>query len=126
LSYHGETQNRKGYALVVVKGGAKVTASKNQGGFGYIFKDRIRVQKRSMENLAGMLALSIGQPVKDETGLHGDFDFDLTFAPMDGSDSSQPSIFAALEEQLGLKLVSQMVPVEMFVIDHVDREPTEN
>jgi uncharacterized protein (TIGR03435 family) len=50
----------------------------------------------------------------------------LNFAPMDGSDSSLPSIFAALEEQLGLKLVSQMVPVEMLVVDHVDRVPTEN
>ena len=54
------------------------------------------------------------------------FDFNLNFAPMDGSDSSLPSIFAALEEQMGLKLVSQMVPVEMLVVDHVDRVPTEN
>jgi uncharacterized protein (TIGR03435 family) len=45
---------------------------------------------------------------------------------MDGSDSSLPAIFAALEEQLGLKSVSQMVPVERLVVDHVDRVSTEN
>jgi uncharacterized protein (TIGR03435 family) len=45
---------------------------------------------------------------------------------MEATESSLPSIFAAVEEQLGLKLVSQKVPVEMFVIDHVDKEPTEN
>jgi hypothetical protein len=40
--------------------------------------------------------------------------------------SSLPSIFTALQEQLGLKLVSQKVPVDTLVIDHVDKIPTEN
>ena len=126
LSYHRETQQRKGYALVIAKGGPKLTASKSNGGFGYIFKGRIRAQNRNAGALASMLAFPLGQPVVDRTGLKGNYDFDINFAPMDGTDSPLPSIFTALEEQLGLKLVSQQVPVEIFVIDHVDRVPTEN
>jgi uncharacterized protein (TIGR03435 family) len=126
LAYHRETKNVKGYVLVVAKGGAKVTVSKGEAGYGYIFKEGIRVQDRSAADLAAMLAIPLDQPVLDRTGLKENFDFNLNFAPMDGSDSSLPSIFAALEEQLGLKLVSQMVPVAMLVVDHVDRVPTEN
>ncbi len=126
LAFHRETQGRKGYALMVAKDGPKLKASKNEAGFGYILKDGIRAQNRSVADLAGMLQLPLGQPVVDQTGLKGNFDIDLKYAPMDGADSSLPSISTAIEEQLGLKLVSQMVPVEMFVIDHVDRVPTEN
>jgi uncharacterized protein (TIGR03435 family) len=126
LAYHRETQQRKGYALITARGGPKLTPSKSGADFGYIFEDRIRARNRSMKNLAQMLQSPIGQPVVDQTGLKGNFDFDLNYAPMDGSDSTLPSVFTALEEQLGLKLVSQTVPVEMFVIDHVERVPTEN
>ncbi len=126
LAYHRETKDVKGYALVVAKGGAKLKVSKEQAGFGYILNGRILAQNRNAAALASMLALPLGQPVVDETGLKENFDFDLNFAPMDGSDLPLPSIFAAVEEQLGLKLVSQMVPVEVLVVDHVDRVPTEN
>jgi uncharacterized protein (TIGR03435 family) len=126
LAYHWETEKRKGYALVVAKGGPKLTASKSEGGHGYLLKDRIQAQDRSAAVLASLLELSLGKPVIDETGLKVNFDFDLNFAPMDGTESSLPSIFTALEEQLGLKLEEANVPVKMFMIDHVDRVPTEN
>lgn len=73
-----------------------------------------------------MLAHVMAKPVADQTGLRGTYDIRLNYAPMDGTDSSLPSIYTALEEQLGLKLEKQTVPVEIFVIDHVDKEPTEN
>jgi len=126
LAYHREMQNRKGYALVVATGGPKLNASKSQEGYGYILRDGIRVQNRSLADLAGMLQFPLGQPVVDQTNLRGSFDFDLSYAPMDGTDSSLPSLSVALEEQLGLKLVSRQVPVQIFVIDHVDRVPVEN
>jgi uncharacterized protein (TIGR03435 family) len=126
LAYHHETQNRKGYALVIAKGGPKLKPSKGEGGYGYIVTDGIKAQNRSVTFLAGVLAFPLGQPVVDQTGLKGNFDFDLNYAPMAATDSTQPSIFTAVEEQLGLKLEKKMVPVEMFVIDHVDRVPTEN
>ena len=56
----------------------------------------------------------------------GEYDFILKYAPdLAGADSPGPSI-TALEEQLGLKLESHKMPVEMLVIDHVERTPAEN
>jgi uncharacterized protein (TIGR03435 family) len=126
LSYHRETQDRKGYALVVAKGGSKLTASSGEGDFAYLFTDGIRVHGRSVESFAHLLQLPLGEPVVNQTGLAGSFDIDLQFAPTDGGESSLPSIFAALEEQLGLRLEKATVPVETYVIDHVDRVPTPN
>jgi uncharacterized protein (TIGR03435 family) len=65
----------------------------------------------------------IGRPVIDKTGLTGRYDFDLKFAPLGppaagaAGDPSLPTIFIALEEQLGLKLQSTNGPLEVFVID---------
>jgi uncharacterized protein (TIGR03435 family) len=85
------------------------------------------------------LFLRMDRPVIDKTGMEGRFDFNLDYAP-DGStpeffrrtgqqsgasDPSGPSIFAALQEQLGLVLVRAKGPAEFLVIDHVER-PSEN
>lgn len=72
--------------------------------------------------------LIIDRPIVDRTGLSGTFDFDLHFAsPQLGSASTSdlPSLFTALQEQLGLKLESRTGSVEVLVIDHVER-PSEN
>ncbi len=99
----------------------------------------------SIENLARLLSQQLGRTVLDETGLTGNYDFTLQWTPDDragpmsaatqggGSrsddapppDSSGPSIFTAIQEQLGLKLESRKIPVEMLVIDHVE-PPSEN
>jgi uncharacterized protein (TIGR03435 family) len=64
--------------------------------------------------------------VVDETGLKGNYDWVLNgVSPASSNDPSVTSIFTALQEQLGLKLVSQKAPVEVLVIDHVER-PSEN
>ena len=80
----------------------------------------------SMSALAAMLALFAKQPVVDKTGIGGSYEINLKFAPNETTDSSYPSVFTAVQEQLGLKLESQKVPVEMLVIDHLDKMPTEN
>jgi uncharacterized protein (TIGR03435 family) len=64
--------------------------------------------------------------VVDKTGIAGSYDIKLDFAPDLGTDSSLPSLFSALQDTLGLKLQAQQVPVNMLVIDHVERVPTEN
>jgi uncharacterized protein (TIGR03435 family) len=63
----------------------------------------------------------VGRTVKDKTELGGRFDFHLEFSPEETDSSSVPSIFSAVEQQLGLKLVSQKGPVEFLVIDHVEK-----
>lgn len=64
--------------------------------------------------------------VIDKTGLQGGWDFELTFAPTDlaaeaAADRNVPSLFAALQEQLGLKLDSTRGPAEVLVIDRIER-----
>jgi uncharacterized protein (TIGR03435 family) len=92
----------------------------------------------SMSVLAGRLAASLHQPVIDWTALSGAYRYSLSWAtnsllatPSDPSgDTSDPAggptIFQALESQLGLKLVKASVRVEMLLIDRVDRFPTQN
>lgn len=63
-------------------------------------------------------------PVVDKTGLHGLYKIDLKWAP-DGSDAAGPSVFTALQEQLGLRLNASKGPVEVLAIDRAER-PSEN
>ncbi len=84
----------------------------------------------------------MGRTVIDRTGLTGNYDYTLQWTPDDappptpgadgaqanpdaGADAAGPSIFTALQEQLGLKLESSKGPVDVIVIDHVDL-PSEN
>ena len=72
------------------------------------------------------LSAQTGRAVIDRTGLSGKWDFHLAYTPGLGtaggaSDSSLPDLFTALQEQLGLKLEATRGPVEVFVIDHLER-----
>jgi uncharacterized protein (TIGR03435 family) len=67
----------------------------------------------------------VKRPVIDRTGLTGPFDLDLEYNRTGSADSPKPSIFTALQEQLGLKLESAQGPVETLVIEHADH-PTPN
>jgi uncharacterized protein (TIGR03435 family) len=72
---------------------------------------------------ANGLSQNVGRAVVDRTGLTGNWAFELTYAAEPGPDSDAPSLFTALQEQLGLKLESAKGPVEVLVIDSV-RRPT--
>jgi uncharacterized protein (TIGR03435 family) len=115
----------KAYALVITKGGPKLIQKKTPNTFGGRGLDWMKLHT-NMTGVAINLEHMLGEMVVDETGLKQDFDVDIEFAPINSTDSDKPSIFTVLEEQLGLKLEKRMVPVETFVIDHVDREPTPN
>jgi uncharacterized protein (TIGR03435 family) len=105
------------------------------GGFGRGFYEASTV---SMADLAYALPMAVGRTVVDKTGITGVFRIHLTYqfvspptAPPDGAgnpasaDDAGLSIFTALQEQLGLKLESSKGPVEVLVIDHVEK-PSEN
>ncbi|MDP9171275.1 MAG: TIGR03435 family protein, partial [Acidobacteriota bacterium] len=68
-------------------------------------------------------------PVLDKTGVAGLFDIHLEYAPELGGatpdETAGPSIFSALQQQLGLKLTPERGPVEVLVVDHIER-PSEN
>jgi uncharacterized protein (TIGR03435 family) len=81
--------------------------------------------------ITGALGGMTGRSVVDRTGLSGAWDFSMTYAPDPGrgapppdapaADSNAPSLFTALQEQLGLKLESTKAPIEVVVIDSVER-----
>ena len=79
-----------------------------------------------LKGLATILAEVVGRPIVDATGVDGMFDILLEFASERSGDASpapsdSPSVFTALQEQLGLRLQPRRVPVELLVIDHVER-----
>jgi uncharacterized protein (TIGR03435 family) len=74
--------------------------------------------------LSNLLAGAVERVVVDRTGLDGRFDVELEWSP-DQTATDKPSIFSAVQEQLGLKLESDRGPVDVVVIDHVER-PTED
>jgi uncharacterized protein (TIGR03435 family) len=80
----------------------------------------------SVAAFAGRLAQVVGRPVLDRTGLKGTYDIDVSWTPDQASVDAdappdRPSIFTAVREQLGLKLESARGPVDVLVIDHVER-----
>jgi len=124
---HHETKVISGFTLIVTKGGAKLQLNKDDGKpFAQLLPNRMDVRHMDMEHIAGVLAHRAGQPVVNKTGLTGNYDFKLSYAAANDPSSSLPDFFTALQEQLGLKLESQKVPVDFLVIDHFDKIPTEN
>jgi uncharacterized protein (TIGR03435 family) len=79
----------------------------------------------SMATLASRLKALVGRFVDDETGLDGLYDFEMKWLPPDGAsaatDPGAPAIFTALQEQLGLRLEASRAPVDVLVVDHIER-----
>lgn len=131
LQTHTEEKEMKGYSLVVAKGGQRLMPSKSAGPVSAaIMPNRLQAPGVDAKGLASILSMVLKRPVHDNTGLQGKFDLKLNFAPLNAPanslDSSLPSVFTAVQEQLGLKLEPAKVSVQMLVIDHADRLPTEN
>jgi len=130
LKYHRETKEMQVYALGVAKTGARLTAHAGGGdssngisnGQG---KTSLKSTNVSMKAFAGTLGRRLDRMIIDDTGLAGGYDLTLEWAPNPSPDSNEPSLFTALQEQLGLKLESTKAPVEIIVIDNIER-PSEN
>ena len=74
-----------------------------------------------MATFARNLSGGSGRYIIDKTGLEGAYDLELEFTPDQSPDTTGASLFTAMQEQLGLKLDSQRAPVEVIVIDRVER-----
>lgn len=125
LVVHLATRTRSEYALVVARGGPKLQTARDNEFQGYSGGPRmIRGTSQPMSGLAQALVNAVGAPVIDQTGLKGQYDLKLDFAPFSvtpaAEDDNLPSIFTALQEQLGLKLDPIKGPVEVLVIDHAE------
>jgi uncharacterized protein (TIGR03435 family) len=142
LTMRHESKELPVYALVVGKSGPKFQASKDSGGPGrrgiQMGRGLIEGQQMTMEMFADQLSGMAGRTVLDKTGLTGSYDLRLEFTPDESQaqmfngpggspppDPNGPSLFAAVQEQLGLKLEAQKGPVTVYVIDRVEK-PTEN
>jgi len=122
LVAHHETRELTAYALTVAKGGPKVKVVTVRGAeYGFRGgRGRNRGYAVTMAMFANELARVIGRPVIDRTGLAGEYDYLLEWAP-DDAGAPGVSIFTALQEQLGLRLEATKAPVDTVVIDRVER-----
>jgi uncharacterized protein (TIGR03435 family) len=140
LVLHREQRMIPGFRLVLGKGGLKAPASApDHPSVGHSQRGRIDAEACTIAQLALKLAEVLRQPVMDATGIAGRFDLKLEWTPDDlqanppsaGSrpsnkpEAAGPSIFAALQEQLGLKLESSRVSAEVLVIDSAEK-PSQN
>jgi uncharacterized protein (TIGR03435 family) len=141
LTLRHETKDAPVYELVVAKGGSKIqeaTASDRQR-MAMTGPGKIIALKTSLAQFAEFLGRFTGRPIVDKTGLPGTYTFKLDWTPAVGEgglpgpprpdvappDSNGPSLFTALQEQLGLRLQSAKGPVESLVIEGAEK-PTEN
>ncbi|HKO20191.1 MAG TPA: TIGR03435 family protein, partial [Acidobacteriaceae bacterium] len=142
LKFHHEQKELPVYALTVAKGGPKLTvtadAPSTPGNFLYSAPGRLHVTNNTMKEFCkGMQESAMDKPVVDQTGLTDRYDFQLNWTP----DQSQfggrakppspddpnapPSLYTALQEQLGLKLETTKAMVDAFAIDRMEK-PGEN
>lgn len=129
LAAHFETKMARGYALVVAKGGPKLQPTKGSKFPNWrtdTSTGHLEGLNWSMPFLAQMLQRATHIPVADQTGIAGSYDIKLRFAPELDQDPALPTLYTALRENLGLELKAQQVPMQVLVIDHIDRVPAAN
>jgi len=132
LKFHRETKEMPVYGLTIAKGGVRLEAtaegdnkeSSMNGSRTGEGKSSLTGKNLPVANLVRFLSNQTGRPVIDQTGLTGKYNFKMIYAS-DINDMTGPSVFTALQEQLGLKLDSQKAPAEVLLIDSV-RKPSEN
>ena len=146
LKFHFEKRELSVYAITIAKTGAKITRSqddpnnlagwnigRNPSGTTFTFRNA------PLSQITAVLQNSLDKPVVDQSGLSERYDFTVTFTPdpaqaallggpprpaADNPDAA-PDLFTAFQQQLGLKLESTKAPVDVMVIDKVEK-PSEN
>ena len=133
LRFHRETRQLPVYRLVIAKDGPKLAQAKEQDadhrwgptpGPGFLL-----MTGTSIEKFASWLSVQLNQPIIESTGLTGRYDLKLEWARSSGQtpdvdtppDVAKWSIFSAVQYQLGLKLESTKGPVQVLIMDHVER-----
>jgi uncharacterized protein (TIGR03435 family) len=146
LKFHREKKELTVYAITVGKTGVKFSRSERDpnGLTGLLFGGpgagmTFRVTNATMAQVAGTMGNALERPVVDQSGLTGKYDFVLKWTPDEtqfrsfggapppppANVEAPPDLFTAIQEQLGLKLESVKAPVDVVVIDHVEK-PSDN
>lgn len=145
LTFHRDKKELSVYALVVAKGGPKLTKSDGDPnglpGMFFAGLGNLPARNATMADFAGLMQSAVlNRPVVDQTGLQGRFDFTLKWTPDEfqfagfgpraaasagDTADAPPDLFTAVQQQLGLKLESTKAPAEVLVIDRVEK-PSEN
>ncbi|HEX4137870.1 MAG TPA: TIGR03435 family protein [Bryobacteraceae bacterium] len=134
LKVHRETKEMPMYSMVVEKNGVKMKLSADQtgttGGVREVRYGRIAGEAVPVSTIAGILTGLAGRRVLNKTGLMNRYDVDLRYTPELGQPGATPeptdspdgqSLFGALQTQLGLKLESTRGPVEVLIVDHIEK-----
>jgi uncharacterized protein (TIGR03435 family) len=128
LLVHHETKDGRVFHLVAAKGGPKLTphndgtGTRTRKGCGHLAGSRV-----TADAIATMLSREVERDVVNRTGLGGKFDFQLDWSPdtrvcpAEDDAPVRPSLYTAVEQQLGLKLEPARGPVEVLVIDRLER-----
>jgi uncharacterized protein (TIGR03435 family) len=141
LQVHHEKREMAAFALVVVKGGPKLTLGDGNmahqfmnftGGVGETMQG-VGVNASMCDFIGQLQRIVMDRPIVDRTGLTGFYNISFAFTREEPGavgmtqlpDNAAPNLFEALKQQLGLKLVSVKVPVDVTVIDHAEL-PGEN
>jgi uncharacterized protein (TIGR03435 family) len=133
LKLHTESRELPIYNLVIAKAGLKTEPTPDGKGSGYSMgPGQLKGNGIELDSLAYSLSNEVGRLIVNKTGLNGKYTIDLKWQPDSMAAGSSPAgndalpdLFTALEEQLGLKLEPAKGPVDVYVIDHVEK-PSEN
>lgn len=139
LAVHSEKRDVPVFALVVAKGGPKQLhiaapdnvphmtpdSSRRDGGQHWLF------YSLPVSAVIGIMSNGLNRPFIDQTGIKESFDFGFVLPVWDRAEGSLEdhllsNVFPELERQLGLRVQAQTAPLDLLVIDHIDKTPTEN
>jgi uncharacterized protein (TIGR03435 family) len=128
LKWHRESREAQAYGLTIARGGPKLPPARE--GRGRTMFGDLDAPSMTLDSLCQILEFELDRPVLNRTGLSGSFAIQLQWASdrtpaANPPDASRPSLFTAVQEQLGLKLDSTKAPVDFFMIENVDA-PSEN
>ena len=135
IALHRQTKEMQAYVLVVGKNGPKVTESKTEGDTEVAPDEKklqVSIRRTPITPLLDLLYNVLRAPIVDETGLKGKYDLQINMAkyrnigPGSGPVDPVGIITTALQEELGLKLESRKMPIDLLVIDRAEKIPTEN
>jgi uncharacterized protein (TIGR03435 family) len=128
LAFHREDRNLQALVLEVAKNGPKLEKASGGDAVTDGSHGSLTLKNTTMDGLAERLARVSDLPVVNRTGIDGVFNMKLAWTP-EGENpkgpGSPPSLFTAIQEQLGLRLQSQKAPVSVLVVDHAEK-PGEN